>query len=385
MKSHLLDESARGVFVIAATPFDGDGGLDLDSLARLIDFYVGAGVHGLTILGMMGEAQKLTYEESCLVVERTLRQVAGKLPVVVGVSNPGLANVALLTSVAMSAGAAGVMLAPPAGFASDEQIEGYLHQACAMIGPSVPVVLQDYPQATGVHLSVSLFNRLVDELPQINVLKHEDCPGLGKLTRIRAEAERAGRRRVAILVGNGALYYPLELARGADGAMSGFAFPEVLVNVYERFAAGRTEDAFALFDAYLPLIRYEQQPGVGLAIRKEILHRRGVLASPMVRPPGARLDPDDRAACSRASSVASRTASEPRAARRRKSYLAARNSSTVALNSSGFCHRAKWLASFMMTSLAPGIRSAISSVCAGLIPSSWSPSKITVGTVIARS
>jgi 4-hydroxy-tetrahydrodipicolinate synthase len=295
MSSHLLDESARGVFIIAATPFADDGGLDLDSLARLIDFYLGAGVHGLTILGMMGEAQKLTYEESCLVVEHTLRRVAGALPVVVGVSNAGLANVAVLTSVAMSAGAAGVMIAPPAGLATDEQIEGYLHQVRDALGPSVPVVLQDYPQATGVHLSVGLLNRLIDELPQIKVLKHEDCPGLGKITRIRASAERDGRRRVAVLVGNGALYYPLELARGADGAMSGFAFPEVLVKVYERFAAGHTEDAFALFDAYLPLIRYEQQPGIGLAIRKEILHRRGVLASAMVRPPGARLDLHDRA------------------------------------------------------------------------------------------
>jgi 4-hydroxy-tetrahydrodipicolinate synthase len=244
---------------------------------------------------MMGEAQKLTYEESCLVVDHTLRQVGGALPVVVGVSSPGLANLALLTSVAMSAGAAGVMVAPPAGLATDEQIEGYMHQVCAQLGPSVPVVLQDYPQGTGVHLSVTLFNRLVDDLGQIKVLKHEDCPGLGKITRIRTGAARDGRRRVAILVGNGALYYPLELARGADGAMSGFAFPEVLVKVYERFAAGRTEDAFALFDAYLPLIRYEQQPGIGLAIRKEILHRRGVLASPTVRAPGARLDAHDRA------------------------------------------------------------------------------------------
>jgi 4-hydroxy-tetrahydrodipicolinate synthase len=292
VSGHLLDESARGVFIIAATPFADDGALDLDSLARLIDFYVGAGVHGLTILGMMGEAHKLTYDESCLVVEHTLRRVAGAVPVVVGVSNPGLANVELLTSTAMSAGAAGVMIAPPAGLATDEQIEGYMHQVCDALGPSVPVVLQDYPQATGVHLSVSVLNRLLDDLPQIKVLKHEDCPGLGKITRIRASD---GRRRVAILVGNGALYYPLELARGADGAMSGFAFPEVLVKVYERFAAGRTEDAFALFDAYLPLIRYEQQPGIGLAIRKEILHRRGVLASPIVRAPGARLDAHDRA------------------------------------------------------------------------------------------
>jgi 4-hydroxy-tetrahydrodipicolinate synthase len=295
MSGHLLDESARGVFIIAATPFADDGTLDLDSLARLIDFYVGAGVHGLTILGMMGEAPKLTFEESCLAVEHALRRVAGAVPVVVGVSNPGLANVAQLTGVAMAAGAAAVMIAPPAGLATDEQIEGYLHQLCDTLGESVPVVLQDYPQATGVHLSVSLFNRLIDDLPQIKVLKHEDCPGLGKITRIRASAERDRRRRVSILAGNGALYYPLELARGADGAMTGFAFPEVLVEIFERFAAGRSEEAFELYDAYLPLIRYEQQPGIGLAIRKEILHRRGVLASPKVRPPGALLDAHDRA------------------------------------------------------------------------------------------
>ncbi len=295
MSNHLLDESARGVFIIAATPFADNGALDLDSLSRLIAFYLDAGVHGITILGMMGEAQKLTYEESCLVIEHTLQRIAGAVPVVVGVSNPGLANVALLTSVAMSAGAAGVMIAPPAGLATDEQIEGYLHQVCAGLGDGVPVILQDYPQASGVHVSVSLLNRVIDDLPQIKVLKHEDCPGLGKISRIRASAERDDRRRISILVGNGALYYPLELGRGADGAMTGFAFPEVLVEVHDRFAAGRTEEAFDLYDAYLPLIRYEQQPGIGLAIRKEILHRRGVLASPKVRPPGPRLDAQDRA------------------------------------------------------------------------------------------
>ncbi len=77
--------------------------------------------------------------------------------------------------------------------------------------------------------------------------------------------------------------------------MSGFAYPELLVEVYERFVAGREEAAFDLYDAYLPLIRYEQQPGIGLAIRKEILHRRRVLASPVLRPPGAALDALDHA------------------------------------------------------------------------------------------
>ncbi|MCC2663750.1 MAG: 2-dehydro-3-deoxy-L-arabinonate dehydratase [Geminicoccaceae bacterium] len=295
MAGHLLDESARGVFIIAATPFADNGTLDLKSLERLIGFYIDAGVHGITLLGLMGEAQKLTYDEARLVIQASLRQVAGEVPVVVGVSSPGLATLAALTSDAMSLGAAAVMVAPPSGLVTDEQVEGYAHQLCRAIGEDVPLVLQDYPQATGVHLSVAVLNRLIDDLPQIKVLKHEDCPGLGKLTRLRAGAARDGRRRIAVLVGNGGLYYPLELGRGADGAMTGFAYPEVLVEVYERFAAGREEAAFDLYDAYLPLIRYEQQPGVGLAIRKEILHRRGVLACPALRPPGARLDAIDRA------------------------------------------------------------------------------------------
>jgi 4-hydroxy-tetrahydrodipicolinate synthase len=295
MAGHLLDESARGVYVIAATPFADQGALDLGSLERLIGFYIDAGAHGITILGAMGEAHKLTYDEARLVIHATLRQVAGEVPVVVGVSSPGLATLSALTSDAMSLGAAAVMASPPGGLATDEQIEGYFHQLCQAIGEDVPLVLQDYPQASGVHLSVGLLGRLIEDLPQIKVLKHEDCPGLGKLSRLRASSERDGRRRIAILVGNGALYYPLELARGADGAMTGFAYPELLVEVYDRFAAGRVDDAFDLYDAYLPLIRYEQQPGIGLAIRKQILCRRGIIASPALRPPGARLEAQDQA------------------------------------------------------------------------------------------
>ena len=235
MPGHLLDEGTKGVFAIAATPFADNGALDPKSLERLIGFYIDAGVHGITILGMMGEAPKLTYDEARLVIRSTLRQVAGEVPVVVGVSSPGLATLAALTGDAMSLGAAAVMVAPPAGSATDEQLEGYVHQLAEAIGADVPLVLQDYPQATGVQLSVAVLNRLIDDLPQLKVLKHEDCPGLGKLTRIRANALRDGRRRIAILVGNGALYYLLELARGADGAMTGFAYPELLVEGLRTF------------------------------------------------------------------------------------------------------------------------------------------------------
>jgi 4-hydroxy-tetrahydrodipicolinate synthase len=294
MAGHLLDESARGVYIISATPFDHAGALDLASLDRLIGFYIEAGVHGITILGMMGEAQKLTFDEQRTVIDRVLSQVAGEVPVVVGVSSPGLANVAALAQDAMSEGAAGVMIAPAAGLATDERIEGYLRQAAEAVGYDVPIVLQDYPQATGVHISVPLFNQLVEAISQIKVLKHEDCPGLAKITRIRKTAARDDLRRLSILIGNGGLYFPLELARGADGAMTGFAYAEVMVEVYNRFAAGDREEAFDLFDAYLPLIRYEQQPGIGLAIRKELLHRRGLIDSPTLRSPGAALDRDDQ-------------------------------------------------------------------------------------------
>ena len=289
-----LTESARGVFVIAATPFSVDGALDLTSVDRLVDFYLGHRVHGLTLLGIMGEAQKLTAEESVQVVRRVLARVRGRVPVIVGVSSPGLAPLASLAAASMDAGAAGVMVAPAAGLRGDATLYDYMASVFRALDPATPVVYQDYPQSTGVYLPVPLFHRMVDAFPRLVVLKHEDAPGLAKLTQIRQEAQRDGRRRVSVLVGNGALYYPQELARGADGAMTGFAYPEMLVEVWERFAAGDVDAAEDVFDAYLPLLRMEHLAGVGLAVRKALLHRRGAIASPTLRAPGASLTADDQ-------------------------------------------------------------------------------------------
>jgi 4-hydroxy-tetrahydrodipicolinate synthase len=125
------------------------------------------------------------------------------------------------------------------------------------------------------------------------MLKHEECPGLPKITKLRESAEKAGRRRISILVGNGGLYLPQELARGADGAMTGFAYPEMLVQVCAKFHAGDAEGAEDLFDAYLPVLRHEQQPSFGLAIRKEILRRRGAMRSSRLRHPGPGLTAAD--------------------------------------------------------------------------------------------
>jgi 4-hydroxy-tetrahydrodipicolinate synthase len=288
-----LDERACGVYIIAATPFADDGAVDFDSIDRLTDFYLGHGVTGITLLGMMGEAPKLLPEESSAVVRRVLARVGDRVPVVVGVSAGGLGPMRVLAHDVMVQGAAGVMVVPPPGLKGDDGVVSYFCEVADTLGPDIPLIYQDYPQATGVYLSVPAFNRLVDRLPQLVMLKHEDCPGLAKLSRVRASAGEGGRRRVSILVGNGGLYYPQELARGADGAMTGFAYPEMLVEVYRRFTSGDAAGGEDLFDAYLPLVRHEQQPGLGLAIRKEILFRRRAIACPRVRAPGPSLTADD--------------------------------------------------------------------------------------------
>jgi 4-hydroxy-tetrahydrodipicolinate synthase len=290
----MITEQTRGVYVISATPFDDGGAIDFESLDSLVDFYLRQGVHGITLLGMMGEAHKLTFEEASAVVRRALARVAGRVPVVVGVSHSSLQVMGSLARLSMDAGAGGVLVAPATGLRTDDQVYAYYDSVAATLGP-IPWIYQDYPQSSGVYLSASVYARMVDAFPAMVMLKAEDSPGLGKITRIRADAERAGARRVSILIGNGGLYYPQSLQRGADGAMTGFAYPDVLVKVYERFAAGDVGGAEDLYDRYLPLVCYEQQPGYGLAVRKEILRRRGAIKSSKVRPPGPSLSAVDSA------------------------------------------------------------------------------------------
>lgn len=294
-----ISEETRGVYVIAATPFKDDGALDLASTDSLVDFYLKCGVDGMTILGVMGEAPKLTQEESVLFLSRVLGHTAGRAGVIVGVSNPGLDNLTRLAHTAMEKGAAGVMVAPMAALNTEAKVLGYFEQVCRALGPDVPLVYQDYPQITGVPVSVQTVNTLIDRHPQLVMLKHEESPGLAKITALRQSSGRDGRRRVSILVGNGGLHYPQELTRGVDGAMTGFAFPEMLVEVYRLHAAGHSEAAEDLFDAYLPLVRHEQQPGIGLALRKEVLKRRGAIASARLRAPGPSLTPEDHAELTR--------------------------------------------------------------------------------------
>jgi 4-hydroxy-tetrahydrodipicolinate synthase len=282
----MLTEAVKGVYTIAVTPFLPNGAIDFDSVDRMVDFYIEKGATGLTILGMMGEAGKLSAEESMSVVKRVIARTS--VPVVVGVSASGYAAMESLSKSSMDAGAAGVMVAPTTNLRSDDQIIGYYHGVANVLG-TTPFVLQDFPLATSVVIPTKVIQQIIEDCPTCVMLKHEDWPGLDKITALRAISD-AGSRRISILCGNGGMYLLEEMLRGADGAMTGFAYPEMMAQVVNAITAGDETHARDIFDTYMPMVRYEAQPGLGLAIRKYSLAKRGAIAHPTLRKPGGALN-----------------------------------------------------------------------------------------------
>jgi 4-hydroxy-tetrahydrodipicolinate synthase len=284
----MLDATAQGVFPIAPTPFLPDGRIDEVSLDRMTDFYLEVGATGVTVLGIMGEAPKLEHQEALDVASRMIRRAKG-IPVVVGVSAPGFAAMRSLARATMDAGAAGVMIAPPPSLRTDDQIVTYYSQAVEAIGPDIPFVIQDYPLTLSVVMTPAVIRRIVTDNPSCVMLKHEDWPGLEKISALRRFQKEGTLRPLSILTGNGGLFLDFEMERGADGAMTGYAFPDMLVDVVRLSKSGQRDAAHDLFDAHLPLVRYEQQQGVGLAVRKYVMMRRGILASDAQRKPAGAL------------------------------------------------------------------------------------------------
>ncbi len=287
-----LQSNARGVYVIAPTPFHPDGRIDDASVDRMTDFFIEAGADGMTVLGQLGEAPKMTHDEAVAIVRRVVART--RFAIIVGVSAPGFAAMRALTQDVMAAGAAGVMIAPPNTLRTDDAIVQYYAQASAAIGADVPFVIQDYPLTFSVQMTPAVIRRIVAANEACVMLKHEDWPGLEKISQLRAWEREGSLRHIAILTGNNALFLDFEVERGADGANTGYCFPDMLVDVVRLSAAGRRDEAHDLFDAHLPLIRYEQQPGVGLAVRKYVMMRRGIIASDSLRSPATALTPAAR-------------------------------------------------------------------------------------------
>jgi 4-hydroxy-tetrahydrodipicolinate synthase len=287
-------QQAHGVYPIAPTPFLDDGAIDFASIDRLSEFYLRSGATGATVLGQLGEAPKLDAAESLAVTARFIKAFE-RTPVIVGVTAPGFAAMRALARESMALGAAGVMIAPPNTLRTDDQITGYYAQAAQAIGADVPFAIQDYPLTFSVQMTPAVLRRIVADNASCVMLKHEDWPGLEKISALRGFERDGSMRHISILCGNGGLFLDFECERGADGAMTGYAFPDMLCDVVKLQREGRRDAAHDLFDAHLPLLRYEQQPGVGLGVRKHVLQRRGLIASAAQRSPKAALTAAARA------------------------------------------------------------------------------------------
>ena len=290
----LLTNKAAGLFPIAPTPFHPDGRIDTASIDTLIERYLAAGATGITVLGIMGEAPKMEADESLAIVKQFIKGM-GKLPVIVGVSSPGFAAMRSLAKTSMEMGAAGVMIAPPPSLRTDDQITGYYRQAIEAIGTDIPFVIQDYPLTLSVVMTPKVIRQIVEENPSCVMLKHEDWPGLEKISALRGFTREGSMREISILTGNGGLFLDFEMERGADGAMTGYAFPEMLSGLVKLMNAGKRDEAHDLFDAHLPLLRYEQQQGAGLAVRKYVMMKRGMIASDAQRKPASAISATARA------------------------------------------------------------------------------------------
>jgi 4-hydroxy-tetrahydrodipicolinate synthase len=274
-----------GVCTIALTPFTEEGDLDEESIGSLSRFYVVSGVHGITILGIMGEAHKLSDAERRVVTERYVSAVGGRVPVVVGCSAMATRVVIDRALEAEAAGAAAVMVAPPNNQRNLELVFEHYRRVAEAV--SVPVVVQDEPVNTGVVMPAPFIARLVNEIEGCRYVKLEEAPTTIKISSLLKAVET----EVAIFGGLGGMYFYEELKRGASGIMTGFAYQEILVRTYELFVEGEREKAQEYFFRYLPLIRFEAQLGVGgVGIRKEILKLRGVISSSHVRFPAPALD-----------------------------------------------------------------------------------------------
>lgn len=271
-----------GVHTIMPTPFQSDGALDLESLAQLTDFLIKLGVDGVVVLGVMGEAPKLSESEQESVITTTVKAANGRIPVFTGAGAAGTDLAVQKCKRALELGAAGLLVAPPP-VQKDSVIFEYYRRIDAAVDK--PIILHDYPTATGIQLSPELVVKLHSELEHVSVIKLEETPSAPKVSALRKLGSD-----ISIVGGLGGMFFLEELDRGADGMMTGFSYPDVLKAIYTAYTSGNRKRAADIFYRACPLLRYEFQPGIGLALRKEVYRQRGAIKSAYVRHPGAQID-----------------------------------------------------------------------------------------------
>lgn len=274
----------QGIYNITPTPFQPDGSLDEASLVTLTNFTIAKKVNGMTILGVLGESGKVSDAERAQIIRVVLEAAADRIPICVGTSHAATDCCVAYSKQAQALGAKAVMVAPPK-LARPNEAALRRHYLAVAEAIDIPVVVQDHPASSGVFMSVEFIAALAAEAPQCRFLKLEDEPSPPKVSKVLA-----ANPGVQVFGGLGGMMFLEELRHGAIGTMTGFGFPEILVEIYQKYTAGDVDGATEIFYRYCPLIRFENQALINLALRKHIYHRRGAIASPRVRAPFMALD-----------------------------------------------------------------------------------------------
>jgi 4-hydroxy-tetrahydrodipicolinate synthase len=285
----------QGVYSIIPTAFTDTGDLDTASQRRVVDLFIDKRANGLTVLGVTGEVARLEEDERATVLGIVVEQAAGRVPIIAGTSADGTRTCISYSRQARDLGASAVMVSPPRmpKLNSAAVVAHYKALADAV---DLPIIVQDYPPVTGFAMEPALLARIAKEVPSARTIKLEDPPTPVKTARI---LEAAGDTTVQIFGGLGGVFLLEELISGATGAMTGFAFPEILARIMTHWNAGECDAAADVFYRAVPLMRFEFQEGIGMAIRKEVLRRRGALASAATRAPAGALDAPTKQALDR--------------------------------------------------------------------------------------
>ena len=278
------DGKLKGVYTIAPTPFNEDGSVDIGSIPTLVNFLADGGIDGITILGVMGEASKLIDSERDEIIKAAVAASGGRIPICVGTSHGGTDGCVAYSRRAEELGAYALMVAPPKlAKGTDEALMRHYTRVAEAV--SIPVVVQDHPTSTGVTMSVKFIADIARLDPKCRFLKLEEEPTPRKVTQVLA-----ANPDVRIFGGLGGNMLLEELKHGAMGTMTGFAYPEILKSIHTRYMSGDVEGATQEFYKYCPLIRFENQPGVGLTLRKHVYTMRGALSCAQARAPFIPLD-----------------------------------------------------------------------------------------------
>jgi 4-hydroxy-tetrahydrodipicolinate synthase len=269
---------SRGLWGVLATPFSADAAqVDEGSLRREVEYLLDSGVTGLVVLGVFGEAARLTADER-LAVARLVHRTAPDMPLVLGLTEretePAIASAVRLLELVSGVDAALMVQVPSDNPEALAEHLGRIHSATG-----ADIVVQDYPVISGVTITSAQLLAGIAGADHVVAVKSEYPP-----TSV-AIAELVAGTAVPVFGGLGGIGLLDELAAGAAGAMTGFSFPEALAGTLRAWDEGGYPSARESFLPWMPLVNFEAQVKVGLAIRKASWRERGIFTSASVRAP----------------------------------------------------------------------------------------------------